>query len=179
MHLRKLLLLAALGAGLAGCSSNDPYTGRPIVHNGKVYVRRVPPTPEELAATPAPMYESILRAEDAERERLAVGRNEHEQTLYLSRGAAAWRKAIGKRHDPWETYEADRRRVLVRDWADTGKSAPYEPEVKKERPIENDPFAPVPKVTKKAEEPADGEKKPDEAGGEKKPDEGESKPADK
>jgi hypothetical protein len=158
--LRRLLIALTVTASLSGCLET---------RNEKIYVRRVPPTREELKTLQPPPYEEILRREDAEQQRLIVPMDVHDETNYLHRGHDAFAAATAAPHDPWEAAEADRIRVLQsKNWADVGSSPPPEVFPRSEPPVEQDPFAPVPKSGKKKEEagegaaPAEGGDKPAE-----------------
>jgi hypothetical protein len=181
------LAIASLVLLLGACTSEDPYTGEPFAKTKagaeKPHVGPRGPTRAELASRPAPDYVQQLRAEDAKAQRLEVPSDVRASTLYLNDGDRATLNAVGPgygpKHDPWESYEADRRAVLVRPWSDTGTPEAPAVEPKKERPVEDDPYAPAPRVGKKddagagAEKPeGEGEKKP-EGEGEKKPEPGE------
>jgi hypothetical protein len=178
-----LVALGALALAFAGCSTEDPYTGRPYVtnHDKAILVRRPSPTREELQNRPAPAYEDILREQDAKQQRLEIDKDVRYDTKYLEEGGRETKRAVGPpfgpAHDPWASYEADRRRVLVREWADTGKPEAPAVEPKKEKPIDDDPYAPAPKIGKK-DAAAEGDK-PAEGEGEKKGDEGEKKADEK
>lgn len=182
MKLAEILSLAALvlvpGLGATGCSIEDPYTGAPFARTEKIETRRLRPTKEEQDLTPPPPYEQVLRAEQAEKARLEVPKDVHESSKFIEKTERETRIAkgpgFGPAHDPWMSYEEDRKRVLVREWADTGKPEPVVIEPKKERPYDDDPYAPAPKVGKKEPAPdaADAEKKGDD---EKKPEGGEKK----
>lgn len=161
-------VLAVVGAVLApGCTTENPYTGEPFTRTRKIYVRRIPPIEEEEAAKPPKPYEQLLREEEARREALAVPTAIEERSAYHALGVKETRRMLGKspRPDPFDSYEADRKAVLYRAWADTGKPDPIEPVVKPERPIEDDPFAPIQPSKKK---PIEGEEKPAEAPAEEK-----------
>jgi hypothetical protein len=137
-------------------------TGCLETHKEKIYVRRVPPTKEELDSLPPPRYEDVLRRQDAQRERLRIPLEVHEDTQYLEDGRKAMGAYVRSPKDPWDTYESDRIRVLqAHNWADVGKSPPPEVFPRHEPPLDDDPFAPVAKMGKKkedAEAPAEGDK---------------------
>jgi len=171
--LSRLFLLGFVALSLAGCLDT---------RKEKIYVRRVPPTKEELDALPPPAYEDVLRRQDAQREKLAVPgldpwnatgtdtHSLHDDTRYLDEGRRSMSVYLQVNKDPWGAYESDRIKTLqARDWADCGKSPPPEVFPKHEPPVEEDPFAPVAKMGKKkegeGEAPAEGDK-----GGEKKDD---------
>jgi hypothetical protein len=169
--LRRFLVLAFVATSLQGCLAT---------HDEKIYTRRVPPTQEELDALPPEPYEQAIRRQDAERERLRVPFESMENTIYLDEGRRLLRPSIETPRDPETACEADRIRVLQsRNWADVGSSPPPEVLPRVEPPIEENPFAPVPKSAKKKEElkegeaPAEGGEKPG-MGGDKK-DEGVNK----
>ena len=170
--------LLAGGAALAGCSIDDPYTGQPFTRTERILIRRESPTQEERNTRPPPPYEDVLRAELAEKDRLEIPRDLHESTQFIDGTRRATASAVGPgfgpAHDPWMSYEDDRRHVLVREWADTGKPEPSTAEPKVERPVEDDPFAPAVKVGKK-EAPAEGDDKKPE-GDDKKPEGDDKKP---
>jgi hypothetical protein len=148
-------LAIALVLVAAGCSSSDPYTGEPYVRSDKIVVRRPDPNADEIANRPPPPYEQVLRAQEAERARLAVSPDMEAKSLYLERSAKVFGQAASSPRDPWEALELDRRRVLAREWADEGPYPKLDPIVKPEQTIEDDPFKVIPKVTKKAA--ADGD----------------------
>ena len=165
---RRLFLVCFVAFSLAGCLDT---------RKEKIYVRRVPPTKEELDAMPPPLYEDVLRRDDANRESLRIPLELHEKTEYLTEGRRSLEQSVRSPRDPWATYEADRIRVIQsRNWADVGKSPPPEVLPKRETPVGDDPFAPVAKMGKKkdaeGEAPAEGDK-PAEGGD--KPAEGEKK----
>ncbi len=148
---RRLFLLSFVAVSLAGCLDT---------RKEKIYVRRVPPTKEELDSLPPPEYLDVLKRQDAERERLRIPLSIHEDTDYLNEGRRSMAQSVRYSRDPWATYEADRIRVIQsRNWADVGKSPAPEVYPKRETPVENDPFAPVAKMGKKKE--ADGETPPE------------------
>lgn len=158
---RRTILAAFVLVSLAGCLET---------RQEKIYVRRVPPTKEELDAMPPPEYLDVLEREDAKRERLRIPLELHDQTRYLDSGRKDMATALHVSRDPWESYESDRIRVIQsRNWADVGKAPPPEVLPKSETPVEDDPYAPVQKM---------GKKKTDESSGDA-PAEGGDKPADK
>lgn len=165
--LRRLLIATFVTASLQGCLAT---------HSEKIYVRRVPPTKEELDAMPPESYEAVLRRDDARRQRLLVPNDVHDETRYLDAGRREMAEAARSPQDPWASYEEDRIRVLQKPvWADVGASPAPEVFPKSEPPVEADPFAPVPKSAKKKDDaPAEGGDKPAEGdkpadmGGEKK-----------
>jgi hypothetical protein len=152
---RRLFLALFVTASFSGCLET---------HNEKIYVRRVPPTQEEIKTLQPPPYEEILRREDEAKLRLIVPNDIHDETVYLNSGTRALGATIASPKDPWDAAEADRIRVIQsKNWADVGSSPPPEVFPKSEPPIENDPYAPVPKSEKKKDDA--GEAKPE--GGDK------------
>lgn len=161
---RRLFLLVFVATSVAGCLDT---------RQEKIYVRRVPPTKEELDSLPPPEYEAVLRKDAALRERLTVPATIHESSEYLSEGQRAMSRSASSPRDPWGNYETDRIRVIQsKNWADVGKSPPPEVYPKRETPIEADPWAPVAKMGKKkeaeGEAPAEGEKPAEEKPAEEK-----------
>ncbi len=171
---RRWLVLGAFVFAFSGCETPNYYNGTPFQTTHKVEVRRRSPTKEELAAIPPKPYEQELREQDALEQRLMVSKDMHEETRYFERSDRELRGWSSTSRDPWESYERERKRVLWRPWSDTGPPFVVEPEPKVQKPIEDDPFAPVPKAAKKTEGEEGGE-----GGGEKPADKGGEKPADK
>jgi hypothetical protein len=148
--LRRFLVIAFVATSLQGCLDT---------HAEKIYVRRVRPTREELEVTPPEPYESKLQREDAEQERLRVPYENREHGVYLTEGRRLLRPYLAPTGpDPEVTCEVDRIRVIQsKNWADVGSSPPPEVIPRSEPPIEENPFADVPKSVKKKEEPKEGE----------------------
>jgi hypothetical protein len=168
--LRRFLVVAFVATSLQGCLDT---------HAEKIYVRRVPPTREELEVMPPEPYEAALRRQDAEQEKLRVPLENREHGIYLVEGRRALRSHLQPSGpDPDVTCELDRIRVIQsKNWADVGSSPPPEVIPRSEPPIEENPFAEVPKSVKKKEEPKEGEAAPGDAGD--KPDMGGDKGAKK
>ncbi|MBI3724850.1 hypothetical protein HY251_12975 [bacterium] len=175
--LRRFLVMGAFALAVSGCETPNYYNGTPFQTSHKIEVRRRSPTKEELAARPPKPYEQELREQDAYEERMAVSREMHDETRYMERSDRELRRwSSTSRPDPWEAYERERKRVLYRPWADTGPPAAVEVEPKVQKPIEDDPYAPVPKAAKKAEGEEGGEAT---APADKPGDKPEDKPAEK
>ncbi len=163
---RRFLVVAFVATSLQGCLDT---------RNEKFYVRRVPPTREELEVMPPEPYEAALRRQDAEQEKLRVPLENREHGVYLVEGRRALRPYLELSPDPEITCEADRIRVIQsKNWADVGSSPPPEVIPRSEPPIDENPFAEVPKSVKKKEEPKEGdapaeggEKAPGDMGGDK------------
>jgi hypothetical protein len=159
---RSLLVLLAISA--VGCDS--------IARNkDKIYVRRVPPLEEEIAARPPTPYEVRIQQQQDREVALSVEPSQNpkypsikEESQYYEEGRRATAPYLKVPHDPWASYEADRITVIQSyPWIDVGKAPPPEVIPKVEKPIENDPFAKVEKAKKKDAEGAEGEK-PEEGG---------------
>ncbi|HZU98823.1 MAG TPA: hypothetical protein VFF73_19105 [Planctomycetota bacterium] len=160
---RSFLVLLAITA--CGCDS--------VARNkDKIYVRRVPPVEEEVAARPPTPYEVRIQREMDREVALSVEPSQNpqypsikEESRYYEEGRRATAPYLKVPHDPWASYEADRITVIQSyPWIDVGKAPPPEVIPKVEKPIENDPFAPVLKQKKKGAED-EGEKS--EEGGDK------------
>jgi len=150
--LRRLFLLSFLAIALAGCLET---------RKEKIYVRRVPPTKEELDSLPPPEYESVLRRDAAERQRLEVPLELHDKTRWLNEGRVATSSAVHASSDPFYAYEKERYETLYRPWSDLGdpgrdeNGKPFPPPPAphpNEAPVEDDPFAPVQKTEVKKDE---------------------------
>ncbi len=149
-------------ATLGGCLST---------RNERIRVRRDPPGPsfEERRKLTDEQYETRVQLPAEVREREG----------FLKRSGEEIDRARRTPRDPWASFEADRRRVLLQPWADTGKPpAPMEAETLAPQ-VEEAPTTPAKKgATAKGGSATDddmaADKKPDDkpAGGEgaKKPD---------
>jgi hypothetical protein len=139
-----LLVLVGVPLGLAcgGCRSLG-------VHDERVRVRRDPAVIAETERATRPLtpeeIEDVFRRDREAREvspDLQRALDDRAETLRQVDAALA-----GIPRDPWRDEELDRRRVIVREWADIGRKPPQPdplPEPKGEYADEQDGTAPLP-----------------------------------
>lgn len=118
---RRILVLTVALAALPGCLGT---------RTERVKVRRDPAIIEQnqramRPLTPSEIEELFAREAERRRVRPDVERwNEH----YRRTRAVVGATLAGVPRDPWRSEELDRRRVLVRPWADVGTKRPPDPE---------------------------------------------------
>lgn len=129
------------------------FPGCLATHNERVRVRRDPPGPsvDERQEQARKEYDENLRLPHE------VRYNE----TYLREGTKSVDRVRATPRDPWASYEADRRAVILQPWGDTGKPSQPEEEAKKKPDDEEAaPAAPAPKKEKNEGEGGEGGDKP-------------------
>jgi hypothetical protein len=146
MNLRTSSIAVALATlALAGCMG----TNKP-----RIKVRRDPPGPT--------VEERQDEARKENEENLRLPQDVRANETYMRESGKAIDRTRQTPRDPWASYEADRRSVILQPWADVGKPSPPAEETK--APEEEDLTAMPPKKQpeKKEEGGEGGEAKPDE-----------------
>jgi hypothetical protein len=156
MNLRTSSIAVLATLALTGCLGTD---------KPRIKVRRDPPGPT--------VEERQEKARQETDENLRLPQDVRANETYLRESGKAIDRTRQTPRDPWASYEADRRAVILQPWADVGKPSPPAEETK--RPEEEDVLPPPP--PKKQEEKKDEGGEGGGEGGEMKA--GEKKGSDK